>query len=128
MMLSATAGDAAIKIAVRRIGPALVVARLCEETGCRAVTADLAGAGTKRQQSYTRRSQRKSTGGEHTVRQQTEDGQSVCQRFRMARCLQGIARSAERNRPLRASYKAGRDAGSRLCKGAFRTVTRQSAS
>ena len=32
---------AAIKIAVRRIGPALVFERLWEETGCRAVIADL---------------------------------------------------------------------------------------
>jgi hypothetical protein len=44
MMLSAVADDAAIKIAVRRIGPALVFGRLWEETGCRAVIADLAGA------------------------------------------------------------------------------------
>jgi hypothetical protein len=44
MMLSAVADDAAIKIAVRRIGPALVFERLWEETGCRAVIADLAGA------------------------------------------------------------------------------------
>ena len=44
MMLSAAADDAAIKIAVRRIGPALVFERLWEETGCRAVIADLAGA------------------------------------------------------------------------------------
>ena len=43
MMLSAAADDAAIKIAVRRIGPALVFERLWEETGCRAVIADLAG-------------------------------------------------------------------------------------
>ena len=42
-MLSAAADDAAIKIAVRRIGPALVFERLWEETGCRAVIADLAG-------------------------------------------------------------------------------------
>src|SRR5262249_44775741 len=35
--------DAAIKIAVRRIGPALVFERLWEETGCRAVIAELAG-------------------------------------------------------------------------------------
>ena len=34
---------AAIKIAVHRIGPALVFERLWEETGCRAVIADLAG-------------------------------------------------------------------------------------
>jgi ParB-like chromosome segregation protein Spo0J len=38
------ADDAAIKIAVRRIGPALVFERLWEETGCRAVIAELAGA------------------------------------------------------------------------------------
>src|SRR5271167_4604265 len=43
MMLSAAADDAAIKIAVHRIGAALVFERLWEETGCRAVIADLAG-------------------------------------------------------------------------------------
>ena len=43
MMLSAAADDAAIKIAVRRIGPALVFERLWEETGCSAVIADLSG-------------------------------------------------------------------------------------
>ena len=43
MVLSAAADDAAIKIAVRRIGPALVFERLWEETGCRAVIAELAG-------------------------------------------------------------------------------------
>jgi hypothetical protein len=43
MTLSAAANDAAIKIAVDRIGPALVFERLWEETGCRAVTADFAG-------------------------------------------------------------------------------------
>jgi hypothetical protein len=43
MMLSAAADDAATKIAVHRIGPALVFERLWEETGCRAVIADLAG-------------------------------------------------------------------------------------
>jgi hypothetical protein len=43
MVLSALVDDAAIKIAVRRIGPALVFERLWEETGCRAVIADLAG-------------------------------------------------------------------------------------
>jgi len=37
MMLSAAADDAAIKIAVHRIGPALVFERLWEETGCAAV-------------------------------------------------------------------------------------------
>ena len=43
MVLSAASDDAAIKIAVRRIGPALVFERLWEETGCRAVIAELAG-------------------------------------------------------------------------------------
>src|SRR5262252_1109639 len=43
MVLSAASDDAAIKVAVRRIGPALVFERLWEETGCRAVIADLAG-------------------------------------------------------------------------------------
>lgn len=43
MVLSALVDDAAIKIAVRRIGPALVFERLWEEAGCRAVIADLAG-------------------------------------------------------------------------------------
>jgi hypothetical protein len=43
MVLSAASNDAAIKIAVRRIGPALVFERLWEETGCRAVIAELAG-------------------------------------------------------------------------------------
>ena len=43
MMLSAAADDATIKIGVHRIGPALVFERLWEETGCRAVIADLAG-------------------------------------------------------------------------------------
>ena len=43
MVLSAVADDAALKIAVRRIGPALVFERLWEETGCRAVIAELAG-------------------------------------------------------------------------------------
>src|SRR5512142_3231387 len=37
-----SAAETAIKIAVRRIGPALVFERLWEETGCRAVIADLA--------------------------------------------------------------------------------------
>src|SRR5271165_938143 len=37
MVLSAASDDAAIKIAVRRVGPALVFERLWEETGCRAV-------------------------------------------------------------------------------------------
>ena len=35
MVLSAASNNAAIKIAVRRIGPALVFERLWEETGCR---------------------------------------------------------------------------------------------
>jgi DDE family transposase len=43
MVLSAASDDAALKIAVRRIGPALVFERLWEETGCRAVIAELAG-------------------------------------------------------------------------------------
>ena len=43
MVLSAASDDAAIKIAVRRIGPALVFERLWEETGCRVVMAELAG-------------------------------------------------------------------------------------
>src|SRR5207253_4346137 len=43
MVLSAAADDAAIKIAVRRIGPALLFERLWEETGCHAVIAELAG-------------------------------------------------------------------------------------
>jgi hypothetical protein len=43
MVLSALADDAAIKTAVHRIGSALVFERLWEETGCRAVIADLAG-------------------------------------------------------------------------------------
>ena len=43
MVLSAASNDAAIKIAVRRIGPALVFERLWEESGCRAVISDLAG-------------------------------------------------------------------------------------
>jgi len=44
LMVSAVADDLAIKIAVRRIGPALVFERLWEETGCRAVICELAGA------------------------------------------------------------------------------------
>ena len=44
MVLSAASDDAAIKIAVRRIGPALLFERLWEETGCRAVIAQLAGS------------------------------------------------------------------------------------
>jgi len=43
MVLSAASNDAAIKIAVRRAGPALVFERLWEETGCRAVVTELAG-------------------------------------------------------------------------------------
>ena len=43
MVLSVATDDAAIKIAVRRIGPALVFERLWEETGCRAVIAELVG-------------------------------------------------------------------------------------
>src|ERR1700751_6170142 len=43
MVLSAANGDAAVKIAVRRIGPALVFERLWEETGSRAVVTELAG-------------------------------------------------------------------------------------
>ena len=41
MVLSAVAGDAAIKIAVRRIGPALLFERLWRESGCRAVVEKL---------------------------------------------------------------------------------------
>ncbi len=44
LMVSAAADDTAIKVAVRRIGPALVFERLWEETGCRAVIGALAGA------------------------------------------------------------------------------------
>jgi hypothetical protein len=44
MVLSAAADDATNKIAVRRIGPALVFERLWQETGCRAVISDLASA------------------------------------------------------------------------------------
>jgi Transposase DDE domain len=43
MVLSAASNDAAIKIAVRRIGPELVFERLWEETGCRAVLTEFAG-------------------------------------------------------------------------------------
>src|SRR6476660_4897434 len=42
MVLSAVADGSALKIAVRRIGPALVFERLWDETGCRAVSAELA--------------------------------------------------------------------------------------
>ena len=44
MVLAAAAEEAAAKIASRRIGPALVFERLWEETGCRAVIDELAGA------------------------------------------------------------------------------------
>src|SRR5262249_6296186 len=43
LVLSAAADDAAIKIAVRCIGPALVFERLWEETGCPAVITELSG-------------------------------------------------------------------------------------
>jgi transposase len=43
MVLRAASNDAAIEIAVGRIGPALVFERLWEETGCRAVVSELAG-------------------------------------------------------------------------------------
>jgi integrase len=43
MVLSAASDEAAIKIAVRRIGPALVFERPWEETGCRAVITALTG-------------------------------------------------------------------------------------
>jgi hypothetical protein len=43
MVLSAASDEAAVKVAVHRIGPALVFERLWEETGCRAVIAALAG-------------------------------------------------------------------------------------
>src|SRR6201981_4228317 len=43
MVLSTASDDTTIKIAVRRIGPALVFERLWEETGCRAVITELAG-------------------------------------------------------------------------------------
>src|SRR5262245_5927828 len=43
MVLSAASVDSAIKIAVRRIGPAAVFERLWEETGCWAVVTELAG-------------------------------------------------------------------------------------
>ena len=49
MVLSAASNDAAIKIAVRRIGPALVFERLWDETGCRAVVTELDG---KRKHSF----------------------------------------------------------------------------
>ena len=43
MVLSAASDEAAIKIAVNRIGPALVFERLWEENGCRTVITELAG-------------------------------------------------------------------------------------
>src|SRR5512135_3038808 len=43
MVLSAASDEFATTIAVRRIGPALVFERLWEETGCRAVIAELVG-------------------------------------------------------------------------------------
>src|ERR1700731_983183 len=49
MVLSAASNEAAIKIAVRRIGPALVFERLWEETGCRTVITGVAG---KRKQGF----------------------------------------------------------------------------
>jgi hypothetical protein len=44
MVLGAAQDDAALTVAVRRIGPALVFERLWAETGCRAVIEELAGA------------------------------------------------------------------------------------
>jgi hypothetical protein len=44
MVLGALDDDAAVRIATRRIGPALVFERLWEETGCRAVIEQLAGS------------------------------------------------------------------------------------
>ena len=56
MMLSAAADDAAIKIAVHRIGPALVFERLWEETGCAAPMPPSSMAGAPRvRRSYGRR-------------------------------------------------------------------------
>ena len=46
MMLSAAADDAAIKIAVRRIGPALVFERLWKETARAVIAIPPARAGT----------------------------------------------------------------------------------
>jgi hypothetical protein len=43
MVLSAARDEGAIKIAVRRIGPALVFERLWEKTGCGTVIRELAG-------------------------------------------------------------------------------------
>src|SRR5260370_4608916 len=44
MVLSAAQEEATLKIASRRIGPALLFERLWEETGCRKVIEELAGA------------------------------------------------------------------------------------
>jgi hypothetical protein len=44
---SALADDSALKIASRRIGPALVFERLWEETGCRIVIAQPCGASSR---------------------------------------------------------------------------------
>src|ERR1700732_3878915 len=44
MVLGAIQDDAALTATVRHIGPALVFERLWEETGCRAVIGELAGA------------------------------------------------------------------------------------
>jgi hypothetical protein len=44
MVLSALDDDAAVRVAARRIGPALAFERLWEETGCRAVIEQLAGS------------------------------------------------------------------------------------
>lgn len=44
MVLEAVREDSAATVAVRRIGPALVFERLWQETGCRAVIEELAGA------------------------------------------------------------------------------------
>src|SRR5215470_17442301 len=43
MVLNAASDETAMKIAVRRIGPALVFERLWQETGCRTVITELAG-------------------------------------------------------------------------------------
>src|SRR5258705_13153086 len=45
MVLSAAQEEATLKIASRRIGPALLFERLWEETGCRKVIEELAGGG-----------------------------------------------------------------------------------
>jgi hypothetical protein len=44
MVLSAAQEEATLKIASRRIGPALLLERLWQETGCRKVIEELAGA------------------------------------------------------------------------------------